>query len=175
MPTHRETDRHRQAFETWYAADRDVGPVWKSLAVSDQAIYNWCNWFGWHARADRRDRDVAEKREREAIRRKGKMAEEHRQLGELIRRRAASHFAGRDFSIESTRDGLAAAKLGIEIERQAEGLPGYLVEVLNADPDELRRIIAADSGAAPPEGGAGDASAAGAGEAAATGESSIDA
>ena len=136
---HRETARHLQAFQYWHDHDRDSGLTGKEFAVSDQCIRDWAAKYGWHERADLIDREAAARADREAIRRRANMLIKCRQAGELLLGRGVERFAGKDAKIQSDRDAITAIGKGVEIWRQAEGLPTWVLEILNATPEELDR------------------------------------
>lgn len=137
---HRETAKHREAFEAWYAADRQVRNILQNLAVPERTLYQWIEWFGWHERADKRDRDAAEIAERNAVKRKGAMLLRHQKAGELLVTRGIEFFEQK--AIEKASEATAAIKVGVELERQAEGMPDWVVSVMNADERDLDRQIA---------------------------------
>lgn len=134
---HTETARHHEAFEVWYEADRDFDKVGKTLTVSRQTVYNWADWFGWAERADRRDSEVQALAARQAIKRKADLLKRQQRAGELMTRRGVEWFAKNE--IGTAKDATAAVKTGIELERQAEGLPDWVVEILNAPEEQLTR------------------------------------
>ena len=68
------------------------------------------------------------------------MLKRHRQAAELMQRRGIERLAKNE--IASDRDALAAIKEGVSLERQVEGMPSWVVEILNADESELQRRYA---------------------------------
>lgn len=136
---HRETARHLDAFEGWYAVHRDYRQASADLGIPFGTLRTWGEWFTWHARADGRDQAAREKADREAITRRAEMLKRHRQAGELLTRRGIEHLTKQP--IEATKDAISAIKTGVDLERQAEGLPAYLVEILNAPPDTLPGLV----------------------------------
>lgn len=68
--------------------------------------------------------------------------ENQRKSGTLLRTRAMQHFAEKDFKFKRSGEAIAAMRVGIEIERQADGLPSYVMEILNASEPELERMAA---------------------------------
>lgn len=132
-----EKPHHQRAFETWYEAGRVFNSVTHGFRVSDRSARNWAEWFGWHERADKRDREAAAKADRDAVQRRAAMFKRHRETAELMMLRGREHF--RDNKIERAADAIAAIVKGIEAERQSEGLPDWVIEILNADEDTLRR------------------------------------
>lgn len=142
---HRETDRHRRAFEHWYEHDRDVKTVGEAFTVSLVTVYHWIDWFGWKAKADARDLEVERIAAKKAILRKSQMIDEHRKAGELVRRRGVEYLAQNP--IEDERVAITAIEKGIAIERTAEGLPTWVVELMSMTDDELLAFISTTAGA----------------------------
>jgi hypothetical protein len=134
---HHETARHREAFEVWYAADRAFAEVQRQFSVSQRSALNWAEWFDWKARAARRDREAAEKADRDAIRRRAAMLTRCRQAGELMVARGMERL--QKGAIETDGAALSAIVRGIEVWRTAEGLPAWLLGVLNGSEDDLER------------------------------------
>lgn len=137
---HRETARHLAAFEAWYAADRNTLQTSAELGVPRTTLQDWMDWFGWRARADQRDREAAEIAEKLAIKRRAAMLERHRKAAELLTTRGMEFFEQKE--IEKASDATAAIKAGVELERQAEGMPDWVLAVMNADETSLDRQIA---------------------------------
>jgi hypothetical protein len=137
MANHRETAKHLDAFETWYALHRDYRITSENLAIPQGTLRTWGDWFHWTERADKRDREAAAKAEKDAIRRRAEMLKRHRQAGELMTRRGIEFFAKKE--IDRAQDATQAIKAGVELERQAEGMPTWVVEILNADEQQLRQ------------------------------------
>lgn len=160
MSGHKETERHRQAFEVYYQSDRDYMAVAERFSVSGTSVRKWCDWFGWRSRADRRDEEARKKADKEAIARRAAMLKRHRQAAELMQRRGMERLTGN--KIASDRDALSAIKEGVALERQVEGMPSWVVEILNADADKLESLIADLTRGLAASDSPGDATAAGA-------------
>ena len=135
LANHRENARHRQAFEAWYQANRDFPKVTETFPVVEKTLRNWSKRFGWEARADHRDREAAARADREAIRRRAAMLLKCRQAGELLVGRGVERLANKP--IEAEQVAIAAIAKGVEIWRQAEGLPTWVLEILTAEVSEL--------------------------------------
>lgn len=131
----RETGRHQAAFEVWYAADRNSVAVQDRFRVSERSALLWIAEFGWHARADARDREAAKRAEREAIKRRVKILDEQRKAGELLRRRGTEYFVKHE--METAGDAIRGIKEGVALERSAEGLPSFIAELFTLNEDEL--------------------------------------
>jgi len=136
MGNHRQTDRHREAFRVWWAADRDVQAVCRQFAVHRNSVLKWREWFGWDERADGLDADFQARENRKAVARRLKMQEDHRRAGEALRKRGVQYHVMHE--ITTARDATQAIKVGVDIERTAEGLPTDILELWNADTDTLR-------------------------------------
>lgn len=139
-PQHRETAKHHQAFEQFYAADRDYRKTSENLGVPEGTLRTWGDWFSWRARADKRDAEIARRADADSIKRRAAMLVRHRQAAELMQRRGIEHFS--KTAIDTARDAITAITKGVELERQVEGLPQWVGEILNADADRLRSILA---------------------------------
>ena len=131
----RETARHLEAFEAWYAAAQNWSIVAQNRTISRSLLYDWADKFNWHARADERDRKAAELADAAAVRERAKRLEDQRKAGTLLRSRGVEYLAKHE--IEDERAAIAAIKTGTEIERQSDGLPQWILAVVNANPDEL--------------------------------------
>jgi pyridoxal/pyridoxine/pyridoxamine kinase len=77
--------------------------------------------YDWHARADKRDEEARKKADISAIDRTAKTLKDHMQAGELLRQRGVERLVAKPISDEKTA--VSAIKLGVELERQALGLP----------------------------------------------------
>lgn len=132
---HRETQRHREAFEAWYGEHRSAPKAAERLRICERVLREWAVRYGWQARADARDAEAARLADADAIRRRAEMLTRHRQAGELLVRRGMEYHAKRP--IERAADATQAIQRGIEIERTAEGLPSWVAAVLNATDEQL--------------------------------------
>jgi hypothetical protein len=104
----------------------------------------WIAKWGWHDRADARDQEAARRVEADAIERKRKLLERQRQIGAALQTAGTRYLNERmregHTPIDNVRDCIAALKTGIDIERQAEDMPGWIMQVVNATDDELDAI-----------------------------------
>lgn len=139
-----ESDKAYDAFATY----RDMGvqrsnvKVAETLGKSVTLMNRWSGAYAWVERARLYDSFIAaeaqKKTERDAITRKAKMLERHAGMGRVLQSKALEHLQKTN-SIDKATDAIAAAKLGVEMERKAEGLPEWILEVVNADETELTR------------------------------------
>lgn len=142
-------DESSKAYEA-FALYRDMGvnrsqeAVCKHLNKSRQLLSRWSVDYRWLERAAAYDAHVdAEARkllEREAIKRKADMLKRHALLGKVLQQKSATYLD--KHGIDKSSDAIAAARVGVDMERKAEGLPEYLMEVVNADDSELARQYA---------------------------------
>ncbi|MCA1667917.1 MAG: hypothetical protein LC793_11115 [Thermomicrobia bacterium] len=142
---HRETAKHHAAFEAWYTADRDFGEISQNLSINDRTLRHWADWFGWRARADERDSIVEQQAAKAAIKRKAEMIERHRRGGELAHKRGMEYLSRN--TIADERAALSALKIGSEMERTAEGLPAWVIDLLGMNDAELHAYIQSTAGA----------------------------
>jgi hypothetical protein len=134
---HRETARHHAAFEEWYKRDRDTSKTSQELEIKRATLKDWEGKYRWNARADARDREAAARADREAIRRRAAMLIKCRQAGELLVGRGVERLGNKP--LESDQAAIAAIGKGVEIWRQAEGLPAWVIEILTADVSQLEQ------------------------------------
>lgn len=138
MAGHTENARHLEAFEFWQNNGRNFSKTCQNFPVSKPTLYAWADKFNWIERADARDAKVAAAADERAIAVRLARIEEQRQLGELIRNRSTEFFIGN--KIDNAGVALSAARLGIDIERQADGLPDWIIAILNGTPDDLEKL-----------------------------------
>lgn len=148
-----ETQKHIEAFEAWYAGQRNFRETSKIVEIKECTLYVWAERYQWHERADDRDAKVRAKDESAAVAKQLKRLEEQRQAGTLLRHHATKHFYndGAEYVFEGTGAALSALKMGIDIERQSDGLPSAYLAIANANSieelDALKAAIQAGSGA----------------------------
>lgn len=134
----RETARHRDAFEAWYAANRSFRQTSPKVAVPQRTLFGWAEAFNWHERADARDAAAARIADEEAAKERAERQKRRRQAGELMAARGREFFSR--YGIESARDAIQAIKAGTEIERKEDGVPDWVLMILNADPSDLEKM-----------------------------------
>jgi hypothetical protein len=103
-------------------------------------LYTWARRWNWHDRADRRDYEALQRADREAVRRRARMLNRAREAGELMVLRGTEHLHKKE--IGKTADAINAVKTGIDIWRQAEGLPAWVGQIIGAEDHELETIVA---------------------------------
>lgn len=138
MATRRETAKHLEAFEAWYAASRNFRKISENLGIKSSTLYDWADNFDWHERADARDNEAKRIADEEAARERAKRQKLRRQAGELLAARGREYFAKN--AIDSPRDAIQAIKYGTEIERKEDGIPDWVLMILNANEDDLKAM-----------------------------------
>lgn len=138
-----------RAFEA-FAIYRDLGTgrsilsAWKLYIKQDKntAGYfsKWAADYEWVKRAaaydDYIEAEARKKLDRDAIKRKAKMLERHANTGRALQAFGLQHVQTNKQPVNSS-DAIRAIRVGVDIERKSEGLPEYLIEVMNADDTEL--------------------------------------
>ena len=134
-----ETAQHKAAFLVWYEHDRNFAEICENLRTSDDTLRRWADKFGWQERADKLDIIATRKAERGAIDRKAKMIESQRITGFNLRTLGARWLREHEnTAVESLKDAVTAIEKGFALERQAEGLPDWVLTIVNADDNELQ-------------------------------------
>ncbi len=136
---HRETGKHREAFEAWYEAGRSFRKISKNFSQTERMLYLWAEWFDWHERADRRDEEIARENERRTIEQRAKIMDDHRKAGGLMRIKSTEFLL--ENGIKTEAGAVAAMRVGVEMERQAINLPDIYVKIANATSiEELEKL-----------------------------------
>ena len=133
----RETARHLEAFEAWYAAGRNWSIVAQNRSISRSLLYSWADKFNWNERADERDGKAQKIADAKAVQEQATRLKRQRQAGELMQERGVKYL--RENDIKHERTAIAAIKTGIDVQRQADGLPDWVIHLLNADANELEK------------------------------------
>lgn len=136
-----ESIQQMQAFEAWYANNRMVGQLLDTFGLKRSTFFSWMDRYNWHARADERDTKARAKIEPRKVDETAKLIENQKQAGALLRLKGIEYLT-KARAITDGRTAIAAVKAGIELERQAIGLPDYVTQILNAPIDELRNTVA---------------------------------
>lgn len=160
-----ETDKAFQAFILYrdMGAQRTQEKVLEALGKTTgylRQLQEWSGLYRWVERSAAYDAHIDTQArkvlEREAIKRRADMLKRHALLGKVLQQKSAAYLD--KHGIDKSSDAISAAKIGTEMERKAEGLPEYMMEVVNADDSELARqyhALLAEIGLA----GSGDAEA----------------
>ncbi len=137
----RQTAKHIAAFWTWYELDRNYEQTKSKLRVAGNTLASWIKAFDWHERADSLDSRALAKAENQAIaarvKRQAEMSAVHFKMGRELLEVSQRYLAEK--GIDNGAQAVAAARAGVEIQRKAEGLPDWLIEIGEMTDDELKR------------------------------------
>ena len=94
--------------------------------------------FNWHERADERDGKAQKIADAKAVQEQAVRLKRQRQAGELMQTRGVEYLSKNE--IKHERTALVAIKAGIDVQRQADGLPDWIIAIINLKADELPTI-----------------------------------
>lgn len=142
-----ESDKAFEAFATYrdMGANRTHEAVANKLAKSTTIISRWASQYSWRERVsaydDYLDAQARKKFEADTIKRKVDMLKRHALTGKILQQKGVDYLSSK--GVDRSSDAVAAIKAGVTIERQSEGLPEYMMEIVNADDNEIARQYAA--------------------------------
>jgi hypothetical protein len=142
-----ESDKAFEAFTVYrdMGANRSHDAVAQKLSKSSTIISRWASQHGWRERVsaydDYMDAQARKKFEADAIKRKVDMLKRHALTGKILQQKGVDYLSSK--GVDRSSDAVAAIKAGVTIERQSEGLPEYMMEIVNADDNEIARQYAA--------------------------------
>lgn len=121
----KETARHKEAFEVWYANERNGEASYRILRNkggprTSATIYNWERIYEWDARADERDALALEKLQKKAIEERAKRIEQHANLGKLLQSKGGKYL--QMYTLGDGNQAIRAITEGVKMERQALGI-----------------------------------------------------
>lgn len=128
---------------------RSIESAWKQYIQADKRVSGyfaqWSVTYDWVERAraydDYIEAAARKKVEGEAIARKAAMLRRHADLGRALQHFGAGYIQ-KAKAVDKSQDAIVAIRTGVEMERKAEGLPEWILEVVNADDNELVRQYA---------------------------------
>ena len=127
-------------FEVWYSNRRDFRKTSEILVTKPTTLYSISDRYGWYERADARDQAAQRIADTAAAQETAKFLKAQQQAGQLLRLKGIKHLSEHD--IDDGRTAIAAIKTGVELERQAMGLPDWIAKILTDDADTLQQGIA---------------------------------
>ena len=146
LPYEQRGGESSKAYEA-FAIYRDMGvnrstdSVARQLSKSSALIQRWSREYDWVIRVTAWDAHIdaqARKQvERDSIKRKADMLKRHALTGKVMQQKGVEYLD--KHGIDKSSDAVTSIKAGIEIERKSEGLPEYLVAMMDAPDDELAR------------------------------------
>lgn len=147
LPYDRLPEESAPAFEA-FALYRDMGverstdEVARQLGKSSALIQRWSSTHRWVERVTAWDNYIdqqARKRiEKNAIQRRVDMLTRHAQAGKALQSYGLKHIQ-KNPAAEKGSDAISAIQRGVEMERKSEGLPEYLISVVDKSNDDLLR------------------------------------
>lgn len=146
-PWDRRPDESGKAFEAFsvyiqLGTTRTLDAVAKQLKKSATIMGRWSSAYSWVSRAADYDSwvdlEARKKLDREAIKRKADMLRRHAETGRALQSFGIRHIQTAQQAAKGA-DAINAIKTGVELERKSEGLPDYLLEVMEATDDDLTR------------------------------------
>lgn len=169
-PYDRLPEESNPAYEA-FAIYRDMGTGRSTDAVVQRTgknralIHRWSSENSWVARVRAYDEYVdtqaRQKAERDAINRRAEMLKRHALTGKVLQQKGIEYID--KHGMDKSSDAITAIAKGIDIERKTEGLPEYMMEIVNADDNELARryaeLLAEIGGTGSGDEAAGDAAA----------------
>ena len=162
-----EKSQHIQAFETWFACEKDIAKTQRFLATSQppvsvslDTLYRWKAKYNWDARVRERDEAVAKERTEQAIREQAEFLKRKANYGKLMQKRGLEFFntqlykmdaqgnpildkSGKAIPIAHVNNAAVAVQVmqaGVALEQSAIGLPEWITELMTADEQTLRRV-----------------------------------
>ncbi|RYG55607.1 hypothetical protein EON80_30440, partial [bacterium] len=88
----RETSKHREVFEAWYAAERSFRKVTESTGIKKSTLYDWADRWDWHDRADERDKIASQLADQEAAKQRAERQKARRDAGTLLVQKGVDYF-----------------------------------------------------------------------------------
>jgi hypothetical protein len=120
----RETAQHHAAFWTWYELERHFDESLTKIDASRPTLAEWIKRFNWHKRADDLDAKQLERATQLLVEKNGKrlaeMIENHFKYGANLINIGGGYLQKK--GVETGGQAIQAVKIGVEIQRTAEGL-----------------------------------------------------
>jgi hypothetical protein len=141
-------DYVEKCFLLWYKLGRPSATELMKHVSADEAsgetvhyamLTKWPTKFAWNERADVLDAEVSRQIEIQAINEKVEMLRRQADLGKMLQDAGAEYFD--THPIDSDRVALGAIKTGVEIERNARGIPDALLKIAELKDEELGDIV----------------------------------
>lgn len=143
----RETMWQRQVFSIWYKNDCNFEQTRRVMLASVnelgrdaplvQTMKNWSSYYSWPQRARQMDMQAESQRARTDIHDKVNFLHLQRRLGRVMLNKSLEHFEADHFSFDKTSDAISAAKAGVDMERQAIGIPNWSVDLAQLEDEEI--------------------------------------
>lgn len=135
----KETARHHEVFLVWYQADRSLSKTVQNCQLNERTLRRWIADFNWHGRADTLDAKANAKAlaaaAEEKSQRLAQMASRHRQLAGGLQSKGAAYL--QKHGVDNSAQAINAIRVGVQLERQSEGMPDWLVALTQMNDEEL--------------------------------------
>ncbi len=119
-----ETAKHIAAFWAWYELEREYAETLRKVGVSRPTLDKWMKRGEWHRRADELDARQLERATQLLVEKNGKrlaeMIENHFKYGANLINIGGGYLQKK--GVETGGQAIQAVKIGVEIQRTAEGL-----------------------------------------------------
>lgn len=133
-----ESDEQKGAFAYWIATGRVYEQTARNYGVGKRTVFEWARKFNWIERADILEARARQEMEDAIVADRKTRIEQQLKAGTMLRMRGVEWLANN--KISTAKDAVAAIVRGVEIERQADGLPTYLMNIATAPLEELLRM-----------------------------------
>lgn len=142
----RETLFQRRVFSVWYQLEGDFdaahayltqkGPEAGVKVPSVSTMRSWSRTFAWKIRSRSMDHTVEKKITDTDIEKKKHATMLHEEAGLLLLQKGMDYLKAGE--LDKGSDAVAAIKMGVDIHRQAIGLPAWAVEIGGLSDEELQ-------------------------------------
>ena len=138
----KETAKHIAAFWAWYELERNFKETLSKVVVSEPSLAKWIKRFDWHKRADDLDAKQLERASKLIIEKNGKrladMIENHYKYGANLINIGGAYLQQK--GVETGGQAISAVKIGVDIQRTAEGLATEKQDITSNGKDILTAL-----------------------------------
>jgi len=136
-------------FQVWYRAGRPVARKLLDSAPPDlegrkprlATLKLWIDKKDWDIRADELDAEVMDKVNKNAIKDKIRMLENHAKVGARLVAKGMEFLDDSEHGITKAADAIRAIIQGAELERSSRGLPIALGEISRLSDEQLMKLV----------------------------------
>lgn len=148
MPRQLYTRQYRdQVFQSWFSLGCPVihrfRQSWRDpetgRQLSDAILRKWFVEDDWEGHATQLREEQVRRAEEELIQNRLEAIRRHTQISRLLQSKAVAFFANNDIVSDGTA--LGAVRLGIELERQALGMPELVMAIQKMSDDQLVAFV----------------------------------
>ena len=135
-----ETAQQLAIFESWYDGGKTFRETSGKFGIPENTLYDYARRYGWYLRAETRHAAAAKIADTAATRKTAEFLIRQQEAGYLLQVKGIQHLIEND--ITDTRTAITAIKIGLDIERQALGMPDWITRILEADTETINAEIA---------------------------------